>query len=250
VAQYLIPTASRVDRDTRHMLEAIGETVCRRWREPDEGIWEERGGRFHHTHSKVLAWVAVDRLLRLAEAGLVNVQIGRYQAIRDAIRADIETRGWSEALQSYVRTFDGDELDASLLLLSLYGYVDGSAPRMKLTIDRILERLGTGPFVYRYQAGEDGLAGGEGTFGIASFWAVEALARSGQLERAQDTFEALLDHANDVGLYGEEFDPSTGEPLGNFPQAFTHVGLINAALILESKLGTRERVGANAKTSI
>jgi len=250
VAQFLVHTSPRLDRDTRKMLEGLGETVCRRWQEPDEGIWEVRGGRFHHTHSKVLAWVAIDRLLRLADAGLVNVPISRCRAIRDAIRADIETHGWSDAAGSYVRTFGGQELDASLLLLPIYGYADGTAPRMMATIERILERLASGPLVYRYQPGEDGVAGREGAFGIACFWAVEALARSGQVERARKMLESRLDYANDVELYGEELDPASGEPLGNFPQAFTHVGLINAALVLESTTGTREGTKAHAQAHV
>ncbi|HEX6512679.1 MAG TPA: glycoside hydrolase family 15 protein [Chloroflexota bacterium] len=250
VAQALIGKTSRLDRDTRRMLQGIGETVSRRWREPDEGIWEVQSGKFHHTHSKVLAWVAVDRLLRLADAGLIDIPVGRYRAVRDAIRAEIEARGWSESVGSYVRTFDGQELDASLLLLPIYGYQDGSSPRVQATIERILDGLGTGPFVYRYNQGADGIKGGEGAFGIACFWAVEALARSGQLDRAHETLEALLGHANDIGLYAEEFDPATGEPLGNFPQAFTHVGLINAALVLEKKMGTREEVKTNVQASV
>jgi GH15 family glucan-1,4-alpha-glucosidase len=250
VAQFLIPSVSRLDRDTRRMLEGIGETVCRRWQEPDEGIWEVRAGRRHHTHSKVLAWVAVDRLLRLADAGLVSIPVQRYRAVRDAIRAAIERDGWNDARQSYVRTFGGDELDASLLLLPIYGYASGSAPRVESTTERILEHLARGPFVHRYLPGEDGVPGGEGAFGIASFWAVEALARAGQVERARTMFELLLGHANDVGLYGEEFDATTGAPLGNFPQAFTHVGLINAALALPHQSSARDKEEEHVRTPV
>jgi GH15 family glucan-1,4-alpha-glucosidase len=226
-----------VDNDTRHMLVALGETVCARWNEPDEGIWEVRSGRFHHTHSKVLCWVALDRLVKSHEAGLLQVPVERFRTARDAIRADIEERGYNERLQSYTRTFDGDDLDAALLLLPIYGYTEGHTARMQSTVQQIRTVLGSGPFLHRYQPGSDGLPGGEGAFGIASFWAVEALARAGEMQEATATFEALLAHATSLGLYGEEFDLQSGEPLGNFPQAFTHVGLINAALTLEEMNG-------------
>jgi GH15 family glucan-1,4-alpha-glucosidase len=222
----------RFDREIVRLLDNLGRTVCARWREPDEGIWEGRSGRHHHTHSKALCWVALDRLIQMHEAGCISVRAGQFRAERDEIRAEIEARGYSEALASYVRTFDGDELDASLLTLPLYGYVDAAHPRMRATYARIRERLGRDALVYRYQGTDDGLPPGEGTFGIASFWAVECLARGGDLEAATAAFERLLGYANDVGLYGEEIDPATGAALGNFPQAFTHVGLINAALTL------------------
>ncbi|MFI5265818.1 MAG: glycoside hydrolase family 15 protein [Chloroflexota bacterium] len=232
VSGYLLTAGGRLDRDTKRMLRGLGNTVCRRWTEPDEGIWEVRSGRAHHTYSKVMCWVALDRLIKLHEAGLIEAPVNRYRAVRDAIKGEIETRGFDAGAGSYVRSFDGQELDTSLLLLPIYGYCDGSSERMASTIDRTLEGLGIGPFVYRY-LGEDGLPGGEGAFGIACFWAVEALARAGQVDRARGMFDELIAAGNDVGLYGEEFDPHTGEPLGNFPQAFTHVGLINAALTLE-----------------
>jgi GH15 family glucan-1,4-alpha-glucosidase len=220
------------DREIVRLLDDLGHTVCKRWREPDEGIWEGRSGRQHHTHSKALCWVALDRLIGMHEAGCISVSVETFRAERDAIRAEIETRGYSEALESYVSIFDGDALDASLLTLPLYGYVDAAHPRMRSTSDRIRERLGRDDLVYRYMGTDDGLPPGEGAFGIASFWAVECLARGGDLGAATAAFERLLAHANDVGLYGEEIAPDTGAPLGNFPQAFTHVGLINAALTL------------------
>jgi GH15 family glucan-1,4-alpha-glucosidase len=251
VSQALIGKKRRLDRDTRRMLEGIGETTCRRWQEPDEGIWEVRSGKFHHTHSKVLAWVAVDRLLRLNNAGLINIPSERYRGVRDAIRAEIEARGWSESVGSYVRTFDGQELDASLVLLPIYGYQPGSSPRVKATIERILDSLGTGRFIYRYKrSAQDGVQGGEGAFGIASFWVVEALARSGEIDRARQMLDALLGHANDVGLYAEEFEPTSGAPLGNFPQAFTHVGLINAALVVDREIGASEEVNTSVQASL
>jgi GH15 family glucan-1,4-alpha-glucosidase len=220
-----------VDRDTARMLNGLGETVCRRWREPDEGIWEGRAGRFHHTHSKVLCWVTLDRLIALHDTGRLRIDRDQFCSERDAIRTAIEAQGYNPRLDSYTRLFDGDDLDASLLTLPLYGYHEGTHPRMRATCQRVHERLARDGLVYRYQT-DDGLPPGEGAFGICSFWAVECRARGGDVEGATEAFERLLACANDVGLLGEEIDPETGAALGNFPQAFTHVGLINAALTL------------------
>jgi GH15 family glucan-1,4-alpha-glucosidase len=221
------------DRDTSRMLNGLGQTVCRRWREPDEGIWEERSGRFHHTHSKVLCWVALDRLVKMHEAGYLELSVDLFRKERDEMRKEIETRGYNERTGSYTRTFDGEGMDASLLTLPLYGYVEGAHPRMRSTCARIHEKLARGGLVYRYEAKtDDGLPPGEGAFGICSFWAVECVARGGNLKAATRSFERLLSYANDVGLFAEEVDPDTGAALGNFPQAFTHIGLINAALTL------------------
>jgi GH15 family glucan-1,4-alpha-glucosidase len=229
---WFVRKGERFDRDAVRLLDALGRTVCRRWREPDEGIWEGRSGRRHHTHSKALCWVTLDRLIRMHEAGQLSVSVERFRAERDAIRDEIEARGYNDRLGSYTSVFDGDELDASLLTLPLYGYADAAHPRMRSTCARIRERLGHGALVYRYHDGDDGLPAGEGAFGITSFWAVECLARAGDLGAATAAFERLLEYGNDLGLYGEEIDADTGAALGNFPQAFTHVGLINAALTL------------------
>jgi GH15 family glucan-1,4-alpha-glucosidase len=225
----------RLDRETQRLLDHLGHTVCERWQEPDEGIWEGRSGRYHHTHSKALCWVALDRLIQLHEAGAISVCVDDLRAERDAIRAEIEARGYNERLGSYTSLFDGEDMDASLLTLPLYGYVDGAHPRMRSTCALTHERLGHDALIFRYQGTDDGLPPGEGAFGIASFWAVECLARGGSLGAATAAFEQLLTHANDVGLYAEEVDVATGAALGNFPQAFTHVGLINAALTLAER---------------
>jgi GH15 family glucan-1,4-alpha-glucosidase len=237
----------RLDRDTARLLDGLGHTVCKRWREPDEGIWEGRSGRFHHTHSKALCWVALDRLIQLRDSGHLQASVGRFRVEREAIRTEIESRGFNERIGSYTRTFDGDELDASLLTLPLHSYIDAAHPRMRATYARICEQLGRGPLVYRYQSTDDGLPQGEGAFGICSFWAVECLARGGDLAPATAAFERLLEYANDVGLYAEEIDPDTQAALGNFPQAFTHVGLINAALTL-AELGGAAAGGALAES--
>lgn len=231
------------DRATARMLRGAGDTVAKRWREPDEGIWESRSGRQQYTHSKVLCWAALDRLIQFHEAGRLKLPVERYRAERDAIRAEIERRGFNERIGSYVRTFDGDEVDSGLLVLPFFGYVDGMHPRMRTTIARVRERLGAGSLLYRYAPEQSDDRKPEGAFGISSFWAAECLALAGDGERATEAFEELLDYANDVGLFAEEIDPDSGAALGNFPQAFTHVGLINAALTI---YGHRPRAGGEA----
>jgi GH15 family glucan-1,4-alpha-glucosidase len=167
------------------------------------------------------------------EAGYLDVSVDLFRADRDEIRKEIEAHGYNERIGSYTRTFDGGELDASLLTLPMYDYVEGTNPRMRSTCARIHEKLARDGLVYRYETGtDDGLPSGEGAFGICSFWAVECVTRGGNVEGATHAFEQLLAYANDVGLFAEEIDPDTGAALGNFPQAFTHIGLINAALTL------------------
>jgi GH15 family glucan-1,4-alpha-glucosidase len=232
-AARFLDRGGRFDRDTSRMLDGLGRTVCKRWREPDEGIWEGRSGRFHNTHSKVLCWVALDRLIEMHKAGYLEVSVDLFRKERDEIRKEIEAHGYNERIRSYTRTFDGEEMDASLLTLPLYGYIEGTHPRMRSTCARIHEKLAHDELVYRYETEtDDGLPPGEGAFGLCSFWAVECVAHGGNVEGATRTFEQLLAYANDVGLFAEEIDPHTGAALGNFPQAFTHIGLINAALTL------------------
>lgn len=235
VFQYVLRGGS-LGRSASRMLAAIGKTVCRRWREPDEGIWESRAGRRQHTYSKAMCWVVLNRLLDLHRNGHVKVPAREFSDQRDAIRDEIEARGYNERLQSYVSVLDGDQLDASLLLLALNGYIDANAPRMRSTCERVYDHLGSGPLLYRYNE-DDGLAEGEGTFGIASFWGVECRIRQGDIEAGAADLKEICSHANDVGLFAEEIDAHTGALLGNFPQAFTHVGLISAALALVESRG-------------
>jgi GH15 family glucan-1,4-alpha-glucosidase len=230
-AAQLARAGVKLDRETQRMLRGFGEYVCRHWREPDEGIWEPRAGRSHHTHSRLLCWVAVDRLIELSERGLVKrASLERLRATRDEIRKEIETRAWNEELQSYVAILDGRAVDATLLLLAWYGFAEPDSPRMRATFERVQRELGAGGLLYRYK---DGLSPGEGAFGICSFWAPEYLALGGgTADEAERALAAVLRHANTLGLFAEEIDPSSGDALGNFPQAFTHVGLINAAITL------------------
>jgi GH15 family glucan-1,4-alpha-glucosidase len=220
-----------LDQETAAMLHDFGEYVCHYWELPDEGIWEPRMAPRHHTHSRVLCWTALDRLLELHERGHLHASVDRFGINREMIRREVETRGWNASLGSYVQVLDGSALDASLLLLPWYGFEDAGSARMRRTYARVVEHLGAGDgLLYRYR---DGISPGEGAFGICSFWAVEHLARGGGTWlQAHQLFERLLGYANDVGLFAEEILPESGAPLGNFPQAFTHVGLINAAISL------------------
>jgi GH15 family glucan-1,4-alpha-glucosidase len=224
-----------LDRETSHMLRSFGEYVCAHWQEPDHGIWEARERKKLYTHSRLLCWAALDRLLELCERGVLpRIPVEKFAKHREAIRHDIEERAWNPGLRSYTQVLDGDSVDASLLLLPWYGFAQANQPRLLQTFARIEERLGVGDgLVYRYESSRDV---SEGAFGLCGFWAAEFLARGGgSLEQAEGRFQTLLGHANDVGLFAEELGPESGEGLGNFPQAYTHVGLIGAALALEER---------------
>lgn len=218
-----------LDPDIARRLAASATVAAETWRQPDAGIWEVRSAPAHFTHSKMMCWVALDRAMALAHAGLLpDGHVARWRAEADAIREYVEHRCWSEAKNSYVRADGGDDLDASLLLGVVFGYVEPGGERARGTIEALRRELGRGPFLYRY-SGEDGLTGREGAFLTCSFWLVEALVRSGQVDAAAELMDELIGLANDVGLYGEEVDVETGEFLGNFPQALTHLALVNAA---------------------
>jgi GH15 family glucan-1,4-alpha-glucosidase len=233
-AYHAVQSGTRLDRTAARMLTGLGHTICSRWHEPDHGIWESRQQGTHNTYSKVMCWVGLDHLLRLHQQGCLSVPAAKMQREREAIRDAIETKGFNPALNSYTTAFGVDDVDASLLLLPRWGYIPADHPRMLGTFARIEQELGHDALVFRFREGFDGLPAGEGAFGIASFWAVEYLVQRGDRDAATQRFEKLLDYANDLGLYAEEIDPQTGAALGNFPQAFTHVGLINAALALSS----------------
>jgi GH15 family glucan-1,4-alpha-glucosidase len=176
-----------------------------------------------------MCWVALDRAIRLAPMLSAEDRVATWARTRDRIRTAVETDGWSERAGAFGQSFGSDELDASNLMLLLHGFLPATDPRMRSTVDAIAARLSDERgFVYRYR-GDDGLAGDEGTFAVCTFWLVQCLAELGELDRAQDLFDRLTAFANDVGLLSEELDGATGELLGNFPQAFTHIGLVNAA---------------------
>ncbi|MGA7323953.1 MAG: glycoside hydrolase family 15 protein [Rhodomicrobium sp.] len=224
-----------IDRAGARMLAGLGEVVHGIWREPDSGIWEMRGAPRQFTFSKVMCWTALDRLIALNEIGAVRLgdKAATYKADRTAIAQVIEARGFNNAIKAYTGELDGDTVDASLLLMSSVGYKKASDPRIKSTYALICERLGKSGLLQRYEPGVDGLKGDEGAFGICSFWALEQLAQRGEVALAEEQFAHLLSFGNDVGLFAEEIEESSGQALGNFPQAFTHVGVINVALAIE-----------------
>ncbi|MGI9556390.1 MAG: glycoside hydrolase family 15 protein, partial [Solirubrobacterales bacterium] len=219
----------------------LADTAAERWHERDAGMWEMRGEPQHHLSSKVLCWVALDRAVKLAPMLGEHANVDAWEAERDEIRTAVLERGWSEKRKAYAQAFDSDELDAAALLMPLLGFLPADDERMRSTIERIAEELTEDGLVLRYHADEgvnaDGLKGEEGTFVICSFWLVSALAKAGETDRAEELFDRLVGYSNDVGLLAEEVDAKTGELLGNFPQAFSHIGLINAARDLDHACG-------------
>jgi GH15 family glucan-1,4-alpha-glucosidase len=232
-------------------LRRLVNWVCDNWQRTDEGIWEVRGGQRHFVYSKLMCWVAVDRALRLAQKRSFPADWERWLKVRDQIYEEIMRRGWSEERQAFVQSYDSTTLDAANLMMPLVLFLSPGDPRNLKTLDAVLappERGGlvSNSLVYRYDTREtrDGLRGEEGTFNICTFWLVEALTRAGRvdrkrLDRARLMFEEMLGYANHLGLFAEETGPS-GEALGNFPQAFTHLALISAAFNLDRALGEHD----------
>jgi GH15 family glucan-1,4-alpha-glucosidase len=227
-----------IDYDLWVVVTNLLDWLEHNWDGRDEGIWEVRGGAQEFTYSRLMSWIAFDRALRIAEDRGFPCPVDRWRATRDRIFQQIMDRGFSKQRQAFVQTLDGDVLDASMLMMVMGHFVAANDPRMLTTIDAIREELVTDSLVYRYDpaaAASDGLEDAEGTFSICSFWWVEALARAGQLDEARLSFEKMQSYANHLGLYSEEIGAS-GEALGNFPQAFTHLSLISAALYLDRAL--------------
>jgi GH15 family glucan-1,4-alpha-glucosidase len=214
---------------TRRFLGQLADTAARRWQEKDQGIWEIRGEPRDFLYSKLMCWVALDRAVILADRLDASSRIGSWTQARDQIRETIVTKGWSDQAKAFTQSFGSDELDASSLMVPLVGFLPTDDPRVLATIDAIEEGLtDKRGLVYRYRS-RDGLEGEEGSFLLCTFWLAQALASAGQPVRARTVFERAAAFANDVGLLAEEVDPLSGELLGNFPQAFSHIGLINAA---------------------
>jgi GH15 family glucan-1,4-alpha-glucosidase len=221
-----------IDADIGRRLTQIADLVCRLWRLPDSGIWEVRSQPAHFTHSKMMCWVALDRAVHLAQAGLISARhAARWRSEAAAIGAFIETECYSTRQRSYVRFAGGEDMDASVLLGLLSGYRPADSSRWTLTVDAVRRELGHGPYVHRY-SGSDGLQGEEGAFLSCSFWLAEALARTDRVDDATALMDQLVALANDVGLYAEEIDPASGAFLGNLPQALSHLSLISAALTI------------------
>jgi alpha,alpha-trehalase len=219
----------------------LADTAARRWHETDAGMWEMRGETRHHLSSKVLCWTALDRAVKLAPQLGDFADTQRWEQVRDEIRAAVLERGWSDKRQAFAQSFDSDELDAAQLLMPILGFMDADDPRMRSTIDAIADDLTENGLVLRYRNDEglnaDGLTGEEGTFVICSFWLVSCLAKAGEVERAEALFDQLVGYANDLGLLAEEIDTANDEQLGNFPQAFSHIGLITAAYEIDKARG-------------
>jgi GH15 family glucan-1,4-alpha-glucosidase len=219
-------------------LRRLLNWVSDNWQQPDEGIWEVRGGQQHFVYSKLMCWVALDRGLRLAGKRSFPADRDRWETTRDQIYEEIMDKGWNEQRQAFVQSYGSDHLDASNLMMPLVFFLSPTDPRMLATLDATMRELVSDSLVYRYNVDEtaDGLKGEEGTFSICTFWLVEALTRAGRVEEARLIFEKMLGYANHLGLYSEQIGP-TGESLGNFPQAFTHLALISAAYNLDKALG-------------
>ena len=207
----------------------LADSAAAHWTDKDQGVWEIRGEPQHFVYSKLMCWVALDRAIELAGRLGAGDRVEGWTATRDEIADAILTKGWNEKVGAFTQSFGSDDLDASNLMMPIVGFIAADDPRMKATIDAIAEHLtDERGLLYRYR-GSDGLPGDEGTFLLCTFWLAQAQALAGELDRARATFETAIAFCNDVGLLAEEVDGQTGELLGNFPQAFSHIGLVNAA---------------------
>jgi GH15 family glucan-1,4-alpha-glucosidase len=218
-------------------LSQLARWICDNWDQPDEGIWETRGGRQNFTYGRLMCWVALDRMVRLAQAYGRPADLARWIEQRDRIYEWLMDSGWNPERRAFTQHDMTEVLDASLLMMPLVGFVVPTDPQWLSTLDAMRDELVSDSLVYRYDpaASPDGLLGSEGTFSICTFWYVDALARSGRLEEARLALEKMFTYANHLGLYAEEIG-LTGEQLGNFPQAFTHLSLINAAITLDREI--------------
>jgi GH15 family glucan-1,4-alpha-glucosidase len=230
--------ASPLSYDQWTYLRGLMDWLCQNWQLPDSGLWESRAGNQHYVYSRVMIWVALDRALRLARQRGLPADTDVWKNTRDAVYEEIIAKGWNEKRKSFVQYYGSDVLDASNLLMPLVKFLGPTDPLMLSTLDRIQEELAFDALVYRYdvaKGAKDGLRGGEGTFCLCSFWLVECLTRAGRLEEARLKLEKMFSYANHLGLYAEEIGTS-GEMLGNYPQAFTHLSLITAAYNLNRAL--------------
>jgi GH15 family glucan-1,4-alpha-glucosidase len=215
----------------------LTDWLCDHWDEPDEGIWETRGGRKNFTYGRLQAWVALDRAIRIAQHRGRPANLAWWTTERDKVYEQIMQRGWNPKVGAFTQHYDTEVLDSSLLQMPLMGFIAPQDPMWLSTLQAMDRELVSDSLVYRYNPGAspDGLAGNEGTFSLCTFWYVDALARAGRLDDARLTFEKMHTYANHLGLYSEEIG-STGEQLGNFPQAFSHLSLINAAINLDYQI--------------
>lgn len=213
------------------ILRYMADQAATRWREPDAGIWEARNEPQHYLYSKLQCWVALDRAILLAEQGRLEAELDRWQRTRDEIRDAILSEGYDAELGTFVQAFGVKTLDASALTIALHGFLPASDPRVRTSIVKIQEQLSREGMVYRY-LNEDGIPSREGILALCNFWLVDNLALCGRIDETQQLFEKIIGYGNDVGLFSEEFDPVSGELLGNHSQGFTHLALIHSAVNL------------------
>ncbi|WP_425578478.1 glycoside hydrolase family 15 protein [Streptomyces chiangmaiensis] len=217
---------------TRDFLADVADAAARDWEKPDHGIWEVRGKPRHFLHSKLMCWVALDRAVAMADQLHAGHRESHWAATAEKIREAILAQGWNSETKAFTQYFGAAHLDSAALMIPIVGFLPADDPRVLSTIDAITENLvDARGLVYRYRTGSgvDGLTGDEGTFLLCTFWLAQALALAGRIDDARLVFERAADHLNDVGLLAEEIDPTSGSHLGNFPQTFSHVGLVNAA---------------------
>ena len=232
-----------INSELWEVLRPLADAAAERWREADRGIWEVRGEPRHFVHSKLMCWVAVDRAVQLAERAGLPGNVARWRQARDEIRAEILNRGFNKAIGAFTQAFDSTALDASVLTIPLVEFLPATDPRVLSTMDCIREKLALSGLIRRYVT-EDGLPAGEAPFALCSFWMVSNLALAGRTDEARALFNHVCSFANDLGLLAEEIDPHSGELLGNFPQGFTHLGLIRAVLdIAHAESRTSEESG-------
>jgi GH15 family glucan-1,4-alpha-glucosidase len=243
-AAYLYHTRMRqpIRPDMWEMLQYMADQTAERWREPDNGIWEVRGGQRHFLYSKLLCWVALDRAVQLSARDNLPGNTKRWKSTRDEIRRVILTEGYNEKIGAFTQALNDTALDASALTITQLGFLPATDARVISTVNKIQEGLTSHGLVYRYLA-DDALPGGEATFALCSFWLVDCLAQCGRIEEARALFERITGYANDLGLLSEEIDPVSRQLLGNYPQGFTHLGLIRSAL----NIAKAESLGAEEK---
>jgi GH15 family glucan-1,4-alpha-glucosidase len=227
----LVRFGTAVDQDILDFLPEVGDDACRQWNQRDYGLWELRNGPFNFVYSKVMVWVALDRAAALAEHGVIDGDVERWRQTCASIREEVLGRGFDPDLGAFRQSYERSALDASNLLFPLLEFLPFDDPRVESNLDATIEGLTEDGLVHRYLT-DDGLAGGEGAFVLCNFWLVDALAMGGRVAEARALFDRMVGHANHLGLYSEQIDPKTGAFLGNFPQVFSHIGLVNSALYL------------------
>ncbi len=225
--------------DLWKIIWQITDYVCEVWNTPDYGIWEVRCEPKHFTHSKLMCWVAIDRSLRMAKYCGFDAPVRKWKKTRDEIRDAILKYGFNQKLNSFVQDFDSTYLDATALLIPIHEFLPPDDPKVQGTIDAIKSNLSQNGLIYRYN-GEDGLPGGEGTFLLCTFWLVDVLALSGRIDEAEELYQSVLKHISPLGLFAEEFDAVNQKHLGNYPQGFSHIGLINSALYIGKAKGLQQ----------